>query len=229
LELLLSAADFLLHLDTSLAVLLARYGAWFYAILFAAVFAETGFVVTPFLPGDSMLFVAGALAAAGGLDPWVLVALLVSAALLGNTTNYWIGRWVGPRAFQWEQSRWFNRRALDRTHAFFERFGAVTIMLARFIPFVRTFAPFVAGVGTMAHARFQLWNALGALAWVGGFVALGYFFGAVEVVRQHLAIIIVVVVAVSLLPLVAGAWRARLGRNRQLDGKGRTLPRHDSD
>ncbi len=208
-DLLLQLVDFVLHLDAHLTELTARYGVWIYAILFAIVFCETGLVVTPFLPGDSLLFAAGAIAAVGGMDPWLLSAVLVVAAVLGNTSNYWIGRYFGPKVFQWEDSRWFNRRALDEAHAFAERYGAVAITIARFMPFARTFAPFVAGVTAMSHATFQLWSVLGGVLWVAIFVAAGFFFGNIPVVKSNLALIMVGVIVVSLLPLAYAAVMAR--------------------
>ncbi len=205
---IVEAVRYVLHLDVHLADGVARFGTWVYAILFAIIFSETGFVVTPFLPGDSLLFVAGAIAAIGGMDAPILVVVLTLAATLGNTSNYWIGRWIGPRVFHWEQSRWFNRAALLKTHSYFERYGAATVTLARFMPFVRTFAPFVAGVGSMNHLRFQLWNVLGGVIWVAGFVVSGYFFGNMPIVQKNLAGIMLAVVVVSLIPLAAGALRA---------------------
>lgn len=213
-DFLLAALDFLMHLDRHLAQMVADYGVWVYAILFAIVFAETGLVVAPFLPGDSLLFVAGALAATGGMDPWVLGLVLFIAAVTGNTTNYWIGWWLGPRVFQWEQSRWFNRRALDQAHAFYEKYGGMTITVARFMPFVRTFAPFVAGVARMGHLHFQFWNVLGAFLWVASFVATGFFFGNLPVVRENLALIMLAVVVVSFLPLAYAAVVSWLKKRR---------------
>lgn len=207
-ELIFGILRYILHLDAHLPELAAQYGAWVYAILFGIIFAETGLVVTPFLPGDSLLFVAGAFAALGGMDLNYLIAALFAAAVLGNSSNYWIGRFIGPRAFHWEQSRWFNRRALLEAHAFYEEYGGVTLTVARFMPFVRTFAPFVAGIGTMSHLRFQLWNVLGGLLWVVGFVVSGYFFGNVEFVRKNLATIMLGVVVISLIPLAVGVRRS---------------------
>ncbi|MFW2456030.1 VTT domain-containing protein, partial [Methyloversatilis discipulorum] len=155
-ELLTTFVDLMLHLDTHLAALVAQYGAWVYAILFAIVFCETGLVVTPFLPGDSLLFVAGALAAAGGMHIGLLIVLLVIAAVLGDAVNYAVGAWFGPKVFRWESSRFFNRSAFDRTHAFYERHGGKTVIIARFMPLIRTFAPFVAGVARMRYARFAM-------------------------------------------------------------------------
>ena len=202
-DIVLYLVNFVLHLDVHLAELVAQYGTLIYVILFAIVFCETGLVVTPFLPGDSLLFAAGALAAVGSMDPWVLGIVLIVAAILGNTSNYWIGRYVGPRVFQWEDSRWFNRRALDQTRAFYDKHGPVALTIARFMPLVRTFAPFVAGVGAMPHATFQFWSVLGGVLWVVGFVALGYFFGNIPVVKSNLAFVMLGVIAISLLPL---AW-----------------------
>jgi membrane-associated protein len=210
LDLLLQLVQFVLHLDTHLADLVVHYGALIYAILFVIVFCETGLVVTPFLPGDSLLFAAGALAAVGSMDPWVLTAVLIVAAILGNTSNYWIGRYIGPRVFHWEDSRWFNRGALDQAHAFYERYGPVAVTIARFMPIIRTFAPFVAGVASMRHATFQLYSMLGGALWVASFIALGYFFGNIPVVKANLALVMVGVVVVSLLPI---AWAA-LARKR---------------
>lgn len=207
---LLSALHFILHLDQALPEVVASWGAWVYVLLFGIIFAETGFVVTPFLPGDSLLFVAGSLSANGALNPWITTGALVIAAVLGNTSNYWIGRYFGPRVFHWEQSRWFNRRALDETHAFYERYGGVTLTLARFMPIVRTFAPFVAGVGAMDPVRFQLWNALGAWLWIGLLIGVGYFFGNLPFVQHHMSALLLGVVVVSVLPMLVGAARARL-------------------
>ncbi len=207
---ILAALHFVLHLDVELPQLIASYGSWVYGILFLIIFAETGLVVTPFLPGDSLIFVAAAMSArAGGLDAPTLAVLLIIAAILGNTTNYWIGRALGPRVFHWEHSRWFNRHALDETHAFYLRYGAIAVTAARFIPIVRTFAPFVAGVGTMPHGRFQLFNITGGALWVIAFVLLGYFFGNLAVVQHNLIFIMVAVVIVSVLPVIVGAWRAK--------------------
>jgi membrane-associated protein len=205
LDFLLPLVDFVLHLDTHLADLVARYGVLIYAILFAIIFCETGLVVTPFLPGDSLLFAAGALAAVGRMDPWILGAVLIVAAILGNTSNYWIGRYFGPRVFHWEDSRWFNRRALDRTHAFYDRHGPIALTMARFIPIVRTFAPFVAGIGAMKHSTFQVYSALGGVLWVATFLVLGYVFGNIPVVKSNLVFVMIGVIVISMLPL---AWAA---------------------
>jgi membrane-associated protein len=210
LDLVLQLVQFVLHLDVHLADLVTRYGVLIYAILFAIVFCETGLVVTPFLPGDSLLFAAGALAALGSMNVLVLGVVLIVAAVLGNTSNYWIGRYIGPRVFQWENSRWFNRRALDEAHAFYEKYGPVALTIARFMPIVRTFAPFVAGVGAMSQATFQLYSILGGVLWVIVFLALGFFFGNIPVVKSNLALVMVGVIVISLLPIV---WAA-LSRKR---------------
>jgi membrane-associated protein len=209
-ELVAFVWDFAVHLDKHLAALLQQYGTWIYALLFLIVFCETGLVVTPFLPGDSLLFVAGALWAAAGMDARVLAATLIAAALAGDNVNYWVGRYLGPKVFRWEQSRLFNRRALDKTHEYYERFGGRTIVIARFVPLVRTFAPFVAGVGTMPYLRFLAYSVAGALLWVISLVAAGYFFGNVPLVKDNLAIVIIAIVAISVAPIAIELLRARL-------------------
>ncbi len=199
-----------MHLDRHLGELLQQYGTWIYALLFLIIFCETGLVVTPFLPGDSLLFVAGTLWAAAGMEPSALAATLVVAAISGDNTNYWIGRFLGPRVFRWENSRIFNRRALEYTQEFYRRHGGKTVVLARWLPLVRTFAPFVAGIGRMAYARFLMFSVGGGLLWVVALVYAGYFFGNIPVVRQNLSLAIVGIVAVSLLPLAIGLLRHRL-------------------
>jgi len=199
--------DIVMHLDKHLEALVQAYGIWIYAILFAVIFSETGFVVTPFLPGDSLLFVAGALAAVGGMDIGLLIAVLTIAAVLGNTVNYAIGRYFGPKVFQWENSRWFNRRAFDQAHAFYERYGGITIVLARFMPFIRTFAPFVAGVAAMGRGKFSAYNVGGAVLWVVGICTAGYFFGNLAWVREHLDKIIWAMIFIPGLIAIFGAWR----------------------
>ena len=207
-DLLMQLMDLLLHLDKHLAALLTQYGTWIYVILFLIIFCETGLVVAPFLPGDSLLFVAGALWAASDMNPHVLV--LVVAAILGDTVNYAIGNYLGPKVFHWEDSRWFNRKALDRTHAFYEKHGGKTIIIARFLPFVRTFAPFVAGVGRMTYSRFLTYNVVGALVWVVSLVYAGVFFGNLPFIRNNLTAVILVIIGVSLLPLVFAFLREKL-------------------
>ena len=201
--------DIVLHLDKHLAVLVQQYGTWIYAILFAIIFSETGFVVTPFLPGDSLLFVAGALAALGGMDIGVLLVVLLAAAALGNMLNYQIGRFFGPRVFQWENSRFFNRAALQKTHAFYERHGGKTLILSRFLPLFRTFAPFVAGIGAMSYARFTFFNLIGAVSWVGALTLAGYFFGNLPWVQKNLSVVILAIIGISLIPVVIGWWQHR--------------------
>src|SRR3990167_2864967 len=190
-ELLLFLWDLLVHLDQHLARLLLEYGVWVYLLLFLIVFCETGLVVTPFLPGDSLLFVAGTLWAAAGLNVHALAALLIAAAILGNTVNYWIGRYLGPKVFPWEDSRWFNRKALDRTHAFYERHGGKTIVITRFVPILRTFAPFVAGIGRMTYLRFMSFNVAGGVSWVFLFLLAGYYFGNIPMVKRNFHVVIV--------------------------------------
>jgi len=211
-EILLSAWDLVVNLDRHLALLLQQYGAWVYLILFVIIFSETGLVVTPFLPGDSLLFVAGALAAAGGMDVHLLALTLVAAAVLGNTVNYSIGYAIGPRVFHWEGTRFFNRKALDRAHAFYERHGGKTIIITRFVPILRTFAPFVAGIGRMAYLRFSAYNLAGALAWVLSLLYAGYWFGNVPVVKHNLSVVILGVIALSLTPLAFEYFRYLLNR-----------------
>ena len=201
--------DLILHLDKHLAVLVQHYGTWIYAILFVIIFSETGFVVTPFLPGDSLLFVAGALAALGGMNIGVLLAVLFAAAALGNMLNYQIGRFLGPKVFHWEGSRFFNRSALDKTHAFYDKHGGKTLVISRFLPLFRTFAPFVAGIGAMSYPRFTFFNLIGAVSWVGSLTLAGYFFGNLPWVQKNLSVVIVGIIAVSLVPVVIGWWQQR--------------------
>jgi len=211
-ELLLSGWDILVNLDRHLSEMLQQHGAWVYLLLFAIIFCETGLVVTPFLPGDSLLFVAGTLAAAGGMDVHLLALVLVAAAVLGNTANYSIGYFLGPRVFHWEGSRFFNRRALDRAHAFYERHGGKTIIITRFVPILRTFAPFVAGIARMTHLHFFAYNLAGALAWVLSLLYAGYWFGNVPLVKQNLSWVILGVIVLSVMPLAFEYFRYRLGR-----------------
>ena len=208
-EYLAAFIDIILHLDKHLAVLVQQYGVWIYAILFAIIFSETGFVVTPFLPGDSLLFVAGALAALGGMDITVLIAVLVAAAASGNMLNYQIGRFFGPKVFQWENSRFFNKAALVKTHAFYEKHGGKTLVISRFLPLFRTFAPFVAGIGAMSWSRFTFFNLIGAVGWVGSLTLAGYFFGNLPWVQSNLTAVILGIIAVSLIPVVIGWLQQR--------------------
>jgi len=202
--------DIVLHLDRHLAELLAQYGTWIYAILFLVIFCETGLVVTPFLPGDSLLFVAGALAATGGMDIWVLAISLFAAAVLGDNLNYWIGRWIGPRVFKWENSRLFNRAAFDKTHAYFEHHGGKTIIIARFMPIARTFAPFVAGVGKMQYSRFLPLDVAGGALWIFSLTFAGYWFGNLPWIKANLSLMIFGIIGISLLPLAIAWIRAKL-------------------
>ncbi len=209
-ELLARALDIFVHLDRSLGTVVQTYGVWAYPVLAAVIFAETGLVVTPFLPGDSLLFAAGAIAARGGLNVWALAALLTASAIVGDAVNYWVGRALGARLVA--AGRYIRQEHLDRTHAFYERHGAKTIVLARFVPIVRTFAPFVAGVGRMTYSRFTVYNVTGGILWVGIFVFGGYWFGNLPLVQRHLTLVLAAVIAVSLLPLgleVIRAWRGR--------------------
>ncbi|MCB1931823.1 DedA family protein [Accumulibacter sp.] len=196
--------DIVLHLDKHLAMLVQQYGQWIYAILFVIIFSETGFVVTPFLPGDSLLFVAGALAAVGGMELGILMVVLMAAAILGNMLNYQIGRYLGPKVFHWEQSRFFNRAALDKTHAFYEKHGGKTLVISRFLPLFRTFAPFVAGIGAMSYARFTFFNLIGGVSWVGSLTLAGYLFGNLPWIQKNLTLVILVIIAISLVPLFIG-------------------------
>jgi membrane-associated protein len=205
-ELLKQLVDLFLHLDQHLSRVIAEYGVWTHLLLFVIVFCETGLVVTPFLPGDSLLFAAGSFAALGALDVWLVIGLLLVAAILGDTINYWIGAWIGPRAFSGEL-RFLKQEHLDRTHAFYERYGGMTIILARFVPIVRTFAPFVAGVGAMRYGKFLTYNVVGAVLWVGLLVLAGYFFGSIPVVRENFTLVVLAIVALSVLPIAVEAVR----------------------
>ena len=201
--------DFVLHVDVHLMDFVQQHGAWVYALLFAVIFVETGVVVMPFLPGDSLLFVVGALCGLGMMNLPLSMALLVGAAVLGNQSNYTIGHFVGPRVFRWEQSRLFNRRAFDQAHAFYERYGGITIVAARFLPFLRTFAPFVAGVARMGRAKFTFYDVTGGTLWVCGITLAGYLFGNIPFVREHLDKIIWAMILVPGLIAIFGAWRAK--------------------
>jgi len=204
--------DFFLRLDEHLAAFVAQHGAWVYALLFAIVFTETGMVVMPFLPGDTLLFVVGAIAAAGGMDIVTVMGVLVAAALTGDNVNYWIGRWAGPKVFRAEDSRWFSRKHLDRTHAFYERHGGKAIVIARFVPIVRTYVPFVAGIGSMTYAKFLAYSVAGALLWVVSLCLIGYWFGNIPLVKDNLGAVVVLIVALSMTPLVVEYFRARRRR-----------------
>ena len=200
--------DFILHIDKHLEAFVIAYGPWVYALLFAIVFVETGVVVMPFLPGDSLLFIVGALCGIGLMSFPIACTVLIVAAILGDQCNYSIGRYFGPKVFQWEDSRFFNKKAFNQAHGFYERYGGVTIILARFMPFIRTFAPFVAGVAEMNRGKFTMFNVVGALIWVLGIGTAGYFFGNLPLVREHLEKIIWGLILVPGLIAIFGAWRA---------------------
>ena len=208
-ELALFLMDFILHVDKHLESFVTNYGLWVYALLFLIIFVETGVVVMPFLPGDSLLFVVGAMCGVGLMSYPLSVGLLFAAAVLGNQSNYAIGRALGPKVFQWEDSRFFNKRAFNQAHAFYEKYGGVTIVAARFMPFMRTFAPFVAGVAQMNRARFMLFDVAGGALWVGGIVTIGYFFGNFPWVKAHLDKIIWTMILIPGILVLYGAWKAK--------------------
>ncbi|WP_454722888.1 MULTISPECIES: VTT domain-containing protein [Cupriavidus] len=215
LDIALQFIDMLLHVDKYLGTVIQNYGGWVYAILFAIVFAETGLVVLPFLPGDSLLFIAGAFCATGAMNEWALVGLLLVAAVGGNTVNYLVGSWVGPKVFDGHW-RFLDQTALRKTHNFYERHGGKTLVMARFLPIVRTFAPFVAGVSQMTFAKFQLFNVLGAAAWVLGLVFAGYFFGNLPFIKQYLNLIVLAGIGAAIVPLVLGGlWKLVRGGKRR--------------
>ena len=208
-ELIGLALDFILNVDKYLETFVLNYGTWVYALLFLIIFVETGVVVMPFLPGDSLLFVVGAMCGVGLMSYPMSVGLLLAAAVLGNQSNYTIGRYFGPKVFQWEDSRFFNKRAFDQAHAFYEKYGGVTIIAARFMPFLRTFAPFVAGVAQMTRSKFSLYDVAGGALWVGGIITAGYFFGSVPWVKANLDKIIWAMILIPGLVILFGAWKAR--------------------
>jgi membrane-associated protein len=208
-DILLQLLDFILHVDTHLQTFVQDYGAWVYALLFLIVFVETGLVVMPFLPGDSLLFIVGAMCGADVMSWPLVVVLLLVAAIAGDQTNYAIGRYFGPKVFQWENSRFFNRQAFHQAHDFYEKYGGITIVLARFMPFIRTFVPFVAGVAEMNRRAFSTYNVLGAVLWVVGLTLAGYLFGNLPFVQTHLSKIIWALILVPGLITLVGVWRAR--------------------
>jgi membrane-associated protein len=208
-DILLQLVDFILHVDRYLEAFVAQYGAWVYALLFLIIFVETGVVVMPFLPGDSLLFIVGAMCGAGLMNLPLVMGLLLVAAILGDQTNYTVGRYFGPKVFQWEDSRFFSRKGFDQAHAFYEKSGGITIILARFMPFVRTFVPFVAGVAEMTRSKFTLFNVVGAVIWVVGLLLAGYLFGNLPIVQTHLSKIIWALIIVPGLIAMFGAWKAR--------------------
>lgn len=204
---LMQLLDMILHVDKSLGILISNYGAMIYAVLFLIVFCETGLVVLPFLPGDTLLFVAGAFCASGEIDPWILTGLLVTAAVTGNTVNYWVGSATGHKVFTHDY-RWLDKAALHKTHLFYEKHGGKTIILSRFVPIVRTFAPFIAGVSKMTFSKFQVFNLSGALLWVACLVVGGYFFGNIPIIRDHLNAIVLIGVGAAVVPLMLGGlWK----------------------
>jgi membrane-associated protein len=211
-ETLLLLVDFILHVDRHLREFVDAYGGWVYALLFLVIFVETGLVVMPFLPGDSLLFVVGALAGAGLMSYPGVMALLLAAAVLGDQVNYSIGRRVGPKVFGWQNTRWFNRRAFDQAHSFYEQYGGITLVLARFMPFVRTFVPFVAGVAEMSRGRFSFFNVIGALLWVVGLVTVGYLFGNLAWVQTNLSKIIWAMILIPGVVVLFGVWRSHRSR-----------------
>jgi membrane-associated protein len=208
-ELILQFVDFFIHLDKYLAVIIQDYGTFTYILLFIIVFCETGLVVTPLLPGDSLLFAAGTFAATGSLNPVLLFALLSVAAILGDTVNYWIGHYLGPKVFKKESSRLFNKEYLMRAHNFYEKYGGKTIIIARFIPIIRTFAPFVAGIGSMTYWRFITYNVVGGIAWVAVFIFSGYYFAGLEVVKKNFTLVILVIIIISVMPAFIEYFRSR--------------------
>ena len=208
-DIIMTLLDFILHVDKHLELALQSYGSWVYALLFLIIFVETGLVVMPFLPGDSLLFVVGAMCGVGLMSYPVSVGLLLAAAILGNQSNYAIGRYFGPKVFGWEDSRWFNKKAFSQAHAFYEKYGGITIVAARFMPFLRTFAPFVAGVAQMTRSRFTLFDVLGGTLWVAGIITIGYFFGNIEWVKLHLDKIIWAMILIPGVVVLLGAWKGR--------------------
>jgi len=207
-ELIQSLVDFIIHIDKHLDAIITQYGGWTYLILFLIIFAETGLVVTPFLPGDSLLFAAGAFAARGSLNPFALFVLLTIAAIVGDTVNYWVGRAIGPRVYE-RDYRFLKRKHLDRTHEFYEKYGGKAVILARFMPIVRTFVPFIAGVGAMTYGKFVFYNVVGGIIWIGLFVFAGYFFGNIPAVEHNFTLVVMAIIFLSVLPPVVEVVRAR--------------------
>ncbi len=213
-DLLKSVIEFVLHIDRHLSAIIQQFGAWTYAILFAVIFIETGLVIMPFLPGDSLLFAAGTFAALGALDVRLLILLLAAAAVVGDTVNYWIGHRIGEKAFSREDARFFKKEYLDRTHAFYEKHGGKTIIIARFVPIIRTFAPFVAGIGKMSYGRFLSFNVIGGVGWVVLLVGAGYFFGNIPFVRKNFSIAILAIILISTVPIAVEYFRHRKNKTR---------------
>ncbi|OQX17801.1 MAG: hypothetical protein BWK80_39090 [Desulfobacteraceae bacterium IS3] len=217
-ELVNFLTDFVLHLDRHLYELVISYGPWVYGILFAVIFAETGFVVTPFLPGDSLLFAAGAIASTNALNPHLLAIILITAAILGDTANYSVGAYIGPKVFSKPKSLLFNPEHLQRTHKFYEKYGGKTIIIARFIPIIRTFAPFVAGIGKMTYFRFISYNVFGGILWVVAFVYAGFFFGNLPIVKHNFSLIIIAVIVISVMPIFIELIRSYKEKKQQQAG-----------
>lgn len=215
-EIITQLVDYIIHLDHYLNVIIQYFGIWTYLILFLIIFLETGFVITPFLPGDSLLFAAGTFASLGSLNPVLLFVFLAAAAILGDTANYWIGNFIGPRAFS-GNIRFLKVEYLDRTHEFYEKHGGKTIILARFIPIIRTFAPFVAGIGAMTYSRFLFYNVIGAIAWVALFTFGGYFFGNLPFVKQNFTIVILAIIFISVLPGIVEFLRERAKSSKKIE------------
>jgi membrane-associated protein len=213
-DLLKTVVEFVLHIDRHLSAIIQQFGAWTYAILFAIIFIETGLVIMPFLPGDSLLFAAGTFAALGALDVRLLIALLAVAAVIGDTVNYWIGHRIGKKAFSREDARFFKKEYLDRTHAFYEKHGGKTIIIARFVPIIRTFAPFVAGIGKMSYGRFLSFNVIGGVGWVVLLVGAGYFFGNIPFVRKNFSIAILAIILISTVPIAVEYFRHRKNKTQ---------------
>jgi membrane-associated protein len=214
-EFLQQLIEFVLHIDKHLFDLCAMYGVWIYGILFLIVFCETGLVVTPFLPGDSLLFAVGSLAAIGAMRVEYAIPLLMAAALTGDNTNYWIGRKIGPKVFSQEKSRLFNKEYLERTHSFYNKYGKITVILARFLPIIRTFAPFVAGIGRMTYRIFLLFSVIGAMLWVNLFVLIGYFFGNIPFIRQNFSIVIIALILIPGIPVLIEFIRHIIARGKK--------------
>jgi membrane-associated protein len=217
-DLLLKVVDFVLHVDVYLAEIISRYGAWTYGLLFLVIFMETGFVVTPFLPGDSLIFAAATFAGRGALNPWLLFLLMAVAAVAGDTVNYWIGHAVGAKAYSGEV-RWIKKEYMERTHRFFEKHGGKTIFLARFVPIIRTFAPFVAGVGKMSYGYFATWNVVGGITWVALFTLAGFFFGNIPFVQENFELVIIAIIVISVIPAVLEWWKARREMRKTVVGE----------
>jgi len=212
-EIINTVLDFILHIDQHLNQIILDYGTWTYGILFGIIFMETGFVVTPFLPGDSLLFAGGTFAGMGSLDVWILWLICFVAAVLGDTVNYWIGKAIGPRAFE-QDIRFLKKEYLEKTQRFYDKHGGKTIVLARFVPIVRTFAPFVAGVGTMNYSRFIGYNVIGGFLWTGIFIWLGYFFGNIPFIQRNFELVIVVIILISVVPMGIEYARSRIGKEK---------------